>query len=123
MSRLDRCLSVRDFEREADGDSVRILRAAGQSPAVMAASFERLTEYQGKAGSDRGIIAISASIRGSTRNSTGWKPRVRKASISSFTCMVPSWAAKAAPVRPAMMMPVMMAPMTRTMAMPTMVET
>ena len=51
----------RDFEREADGDSVRILRAAGQSPAVMAAFFERLTEYQGKAGSDRGIIAISVN--------------------------------------------------------------
>ena len=36
---------------------------------------------------------------------------VFSASISSFTCMVPSWAAKAAPVRPAMMMPVIIAPM------------
>jgi len=53
----------------------------------------------------------------------GETPSVRRASISSFTCMVPSSAAKAAPVRPAMMIPVMIAPMTRIMAMPTRLET
>ena len=42
-------------------------------------------------------------MRGSTRNSIGEMPMVVSASISSFTFMVPSWAAKAAPVRPAMM--------------------
>ena len=35
-------------------------------------------------------------------------PKPLKASISSFTFMVPSWAAKAAPVRPQMMIAVMM---------------
>ena len=39
-----------------------------------------------------------------------------KASISWVTFMVPSWAAKAAPVRPAMMIPVITAPISRTMA-------
>ena len=39
-------------------------------------------------------------MRGSTRNSIGEMPIVVSASISSFTCIVPSWAAKAAPVRP-----------------------
>ena len=38
------------------------------------------------------------------------------ASISSFTCMVPSCAAKAAPVRPAMMMPAIIAPISRVVA-------
>jgi hypothetical protein len=33
--------------------------------------------------------------------------------------MVPSWAAKAAPVRPAMMMPVIRAPTSRTMPIAT----
>ncbi len=49
----------------------------------------------------------------------GEMPRVVSASISSLTCMVPSWAAKAAPVRPAMMMPVIIAPISRVMAIPT----
>ena len=46
-------------------------------------------------------------------------PRVCSASISSLTCMVPSWAAKAAPVRPAMMMAAIIAPISRVIAMPT----
>ena len=41
-----------------------------------------------------------------------------KASTSWVTFMVPSCAAKAAPVRPAMIMPVIMAPISRIMAMP-----
>ena len=41
--------------------------------------------------------------------------RLRSASISSFTCIVPSWAAKAAPVRPAMMMAAISAPISRAM--------
>ena len=56
-------------------------------------------------------------MRGSTRNSIGEMPRVVSASISSFTFMVPSCAAKAAPVRPAMMIAVIMAPISRAMAM------
>lgn len=35
---------TRDFEREADAESVRLLRASGHSPAVMADFFERLRE-------------------------------------------------------------------------------
>ena len=43
-------------------------------------------------------------------------PRVRSASISSVTFMVPSCAAKAAPVRPAITTAVITAPISRTMA-------
>ena len=46
-------------------------------------------------------------------------PVVRRASISSFTCMVPICAANAAPARPAMMMPVMRAPISTAIPMPT----
>ena len=63
-----------------------------------------------------GIIRINASIRGRTRNSKGEMPNVWNASISWFTFMVPSCAAKAAPVRPQMMMPVMMQAISRTVA-------
>ena len=66
-----------------------------------------------------GIMRMSAIIRGSTRKSMEERPNVLSASISSFTCMVPSWAAKAAPVRPDMMMAVISAPISRAMAMPT----
>ncbi len=44
---------------------------------------------------------------------------VVSASISCVTFIVPSCAANAAPVRPAMMMPVISAPISRTTAMPT----
>jgi len=50
-------------------------------------------------------------------------PMVFKASISSLTCIVPSWAAKAAPVRPAMITAVITAPITRTMATATRLAT
>ena len=66
-----------------------------------------------------GIIRMRPSIRGSTRNSKGEMPMVVRASISSLTRMVPSWAAKAAPVRPAMMMAAIMAPISRAMPMAT----
>ena len=58
-------------------------------------------------------------MRGRTRNSIGEMPSVVSASISCVTFMVPSCAAKAAPVRPAMMIPVMMQPISRTMAIAT----
>lgn len=44
-----------------------------------------------------GIMRKRAIILGSTRNSMGEMPRVFRASISSFTCIVPSWAANDAP--------------------------
>ncbi len=64
-------------------------------------------------------MMISAIMRGRTRNSIEERPKVVSASISSLTCIVPSWAAKAAPVRPAMMIDVISAPISRAMAMPT----
>ena len=66
-----------------------------------------------------GIIRHRASMRGRTRNSIGGMPKVTSASTSSVTFIVPSWAANAAPVRPAMMMPVIIAPISRSMAIPT----
>jgi hypothetical protein len=66
-----------------------------------------------------GIMRIRASMRGNTRNSMGETPSVLKASISLLTCIVPSCAANAAPVRPAMMIPVIMAPISRAMPIPT----
>src|SRR5581483_11670644 len=63
----------------------------------------------------RGIITESAMTRGRTRYSIGFKPSVMSASISSVTRIVPSCAANAAPVRPAMMTPVMIAPISRAM--------
>ena len=60
-----------------------------------------------------------ASTRGRTRNSTGRSPIVRSASTSSLTVMVPRVAANAAPVRPAITMPVMRAPSSRRTPMPT----
>ena len=64
-----------------------------------------------------GIITTSASSRGSTRNSIGSRPMVSSASISWFTCMVPSCAANPEPVRPAMTTAVMRQPISRAMAM------
>ena len=66
-----------------------------------------------------GIISASASIRGRTRKSIAGMPSVDNASISSLTCIVPSWAANAAPVRPAMMMAAIIAPISRVIATPT----
>lgn len=51
----------RDFEREADHESARILRAAGHSPAVMASFFERIrSERQG--GDDEGSNLIGIGL-------------------------------------------------------------
>ena len=66
-----------------------------------------------------GIIRISAIIRGSTRNSSGETPIVVSASISCVTFIVPSSAANAAPVRPDMMIAVIIAPISRTKPIPT----
>ena len=46
----------------------------------------------------------------------GEMPNVVSASISSLTCIVPSCAANAAPVRPAMTTAVIIAPISRVMA-------
>jgi len=48
----------RDFEREADAESVRVLRAAGHSPAAMVEFFERVRKAT--AGSDRSPVALSS---------------------------------------------------------------
>ncbi len=61
----------------------------------------------------------SATTRGAARNSTGEIAIVVSASVSWVTFIEPICAAKAAPLRPAMMMPVMSAPMSRTIATPT----
>jgi hypothetical protein len=61
-------------------------------------------------------MTIRASIRESTRNSIGEIPMVESASISWLVVIVPNCAAKAAPVRPAMTMAVMMQPISRVMA-------
>lgn len=44
----------RNFEREADQDSARVLKAAGYSPAVMATFFERLRDRNGSEGDGDG---------------------------------------------------------------------
>ena len=64
-------------------------------------------------------MSESASMRGRTRKSIGGTAMVESASISWFTCMVPSSAAKPEPVRPAMMIPVMIGASSRTVAMAT----
>ncbi len=49
----------RDFEREADGEAIHVLRAAGQSPAAMVTVFERLRAEHRKHGVDLGIALAS----------------------------------------------------------------
>lgn len=50
----------RDFEREADAESVQVLRAAGLSPAAMTVLFERLAERRGRDGDDgEGLLRIA----------------------------------------------------------------
>jgi len=70
-----------------------------------------------------GIITERATILGRTRNSIGGMPSVCSAEISSLTCMVPRLAAKAAPVRPDIRIAVIIAPISRTIAMPTRLAT
>jgi len=57
-------------------------------------------------------------IRGRTSASTGETPIVRIASISSVIFIVPSWAAKAEPERPATMIAVINVPSSRTVIRP-----
>ena len=85
------------------------------TPTKAPPRMARRSEYTVRSG----IMRIRATIRGSTRKSMGGMPMVTSASISSFTRMVPSWAAKAAPVRPAMMMPVIRQPISRVAPMAT----
>src|SRR5438093_613585 len=66
--------------------------------ANMAATFETVDK--------QGIRKKSASIRGATRKRSGPIPIASMASTSSETCIVPSSAVKAAPMRAAIMMPV-----------------
>lgn len=50
----------RDFEREADDEAIRILRAAGIDPAVMARLFERLAQARrDRVGPELGIALAS----------------------------------------------------------------
>ncbi len=63
-----------------------------------------------------GIMTMSAMTLGVTRKSIGCMPRVVNASTSSLTFMVPICAAYAAPVRPAMMIAVMIGAISRTIA-------
>jgi predicted Zn-dependent protease len=49
----------RDFEREADAESVRVMKAAGLSPAAMVSFFEKLAEKQLGSGSGLGIAFAS----------------------------------------------------------------
>ena len=58
-------------------------------------------------------------MRGSTRKSIGDTPSVRERVDLLVTFIVPSSAANAAPVRPAMTMPSIIAAISRAMAMPT----
>lgn len=60
-----------------------------------------------------------ARTLGVTKKSNGEIPVVFSASISSPIFILPSVAAKAAPVRPHMMIPVIITPISRTMPMPT----
>ena len=66
-----------------------------------------------------GKVMKSASMRGNTKNSIGEIPKVLNAEISSLTFIDPSSAAKAAPVLPLMTMPTIIAPISRTIAIPT----
>jgi predicted Zn-dependent protease len=49
----------RDFEREADAESIRVLKANGLSPALMATVFERLHAEREKRGGAPGIALAS----------------------------------------------------------------
>ena len=60
------------------------------------------------------MTRISASRRGTARNSIGSMPMTLRASISSETCMVAISAAIDEPERPATRMAVMSGPISRT---------
>jgi Zn-dependent protease with chaperone function len=51
----------RDFERQADDEAIRVLRANGMSPAVMAQLFERLADARQDGGQGGSRIGIALS--------------------------------------------------------------
>ena len=65
-----------------------------------------------------GRAIISASTRGRTRTSIGSSPSVRSASTSWLTFMVPIWAVKALPERPAITIAVNRIAISRRIEMP-----
>ena len=65
-----------------------------------------------------GIMITDAISRGMTKASIGDTPMVRIASISSVIFIVPIWAAKAEPERPATMIAVNNVPSSRTVIRP-----
>ncbi len=65
-----------------------------------------------------GIMMTAETRRGMTSASIGETPIVRIASISSVIFIVPIWAAKAEPERPATMMAVIKVPSSRTVIRP-----
>src|SRR4026209_1740615 len=77
----------------------------------MAAMFETMAR--------QGISRTRASIRGGTRKRNGPMPMASIASTSSETCMVPSSAVNAAPMRAAIMIPVSKGPSSRVKAIAT----
>ena len=66
----------------------------------------------------KGIIITEAITRGTTSASAGTTPIVRMASISSVIFIVPIWAAKAEPERPATMIAVIRMPNSRSVSRP-----
>jgi hypothetical protein len=79
--------------------------------ANIAAMFETVDKH--------GISRNNASIRGATRKRSGPMPMASMASTSSETCIVPSSAVNAAPIRAASMMPVINGPSSRVKAIET----
>ena len=92
------CEELRQGEVEIDRAGDRPAQQAGMSP------------QKASSGSDKD----SAMMRGSTSHSIGFSPIVRMASTSRLTCIVPIWAVKALPERPATMIAVSSTPSSRT---------
>ena len=70
-----------------------------------------------------GMTSMAAAMRGRTSMVGGSMPMVVRAAISSLTCMVPSSAAKAEPVRPARMTATSSGPSSRNSEMATRLAT
>ena len=79
--------------------------------ANTAARFETVERH--------GVNRNSASILGAARNRSGPMPIASTASTSSLTCIVPSSAVNAAPIRAATIIPVSSGPSSRVKAMAT----
>ena len=103
---MEDLLFTRSEQSNAPADVMHLRAVLSRLPVFFDGFLDCLQEF---------LMMMRAIIRGRTKNSMGEMPMVFRASISSLTCIVPSWAANAAPVRPAIMIPVMMAPITRTM--------